>query len=350
MRSAPLDGIRALAVFAVLAYHAHYWWAVGGYLGVDVFFVLSGFLITGVLLRTHRSWRGYRDFLARRAVRLMPALLVALVGVIAIVTLVGTVEERRALWPCSGASASYLMNLPFAEDLGCSAMWHVTWSLASEQQFYLVWPLLLSVLVVRRHRALVASLALGGAGLAWQVMLRIQGRSTARLDFAPDGRSLVLLLGCALALSLRFPLRPLKGLALRGRQADVAAGVAVGILGFCFVTADVSPSLGALPAIVAAGVATAVLVAALVHAPADSLAVRVLGSRPLAYLGRISYSLYLWHEVAYRLAELLGPRGSAVAETSRWVFAVLLAAASHAWVEVPTQRWWQSRRRVPVSA
>src|SRR5205814_5463177 len=118
-RSAPLDGVRALAVVAVMTFHAHYGWAAGGYLGVDVFFVLSGYLITGVLLSTHRSWWGYRRFLVRRAVRLVPALVVAMAGacLVAVATHVPSPAGR-----CTAASLGYVMNLPLVEKWHCTAL------------------------------------------------------------------------------------------------------------------------------------------------------------------------------------------------------------------------------------
>jgi peptidoglycan/LPS O-acetylase OafA/YrhL len=356
--------VRAVAIVAVLLFHAHYGWAAGGYLGVDVFFVLSGYLITGVLLSTHRSWWGYRDFLVRRAVRLLPALLAALAGAGLVVALIGTPRERSLLGPCTGASLGYVMNLPFAESLGCPAMWHVTWSLASEQQFYLLWPLLLAGLALaapralrpiagrlgvaassdaRRVRLLVAA-ALGTAGLwllavGWHAALLAAGATTSRIAFAPDGRSLVLLLGCALALVSAG--RPLRRTAPRGRRADATAAAAVLVLVGCFLRGGMGSGVAALVPMVVAGLASVALVRA-ASAPGP-LTSRVLGARPVAWLGRASYSLYLWHEVAYRLAEVVAPRGSLTAEVLRFGLALVLAAASHRWVEQPVQRWWRGR-------
>ena len=353
MRSAPLDGVRAVAVVAVLAYHARYPWAVGGYLGVDVFFVLSGYLITRVLLSTHRSWWGYRQFLVRRAVRLVPALVAAAIGM----TLVGLVTGIPAaqVGRCSTASLGYLMNLDVVERWKCPPMWHITWSLAAEQQFYLVWPLALSLLALtlRGHRPpgrgrgllLGATCCLFGFGLEMlrQLSVRQDGdvQLARRLMFAPEGRSLVLLLGCALALLEARSPRPRSA---RLRLPGAAAGAALVVLLVCFTKGRLGNAPFDLVPLLVAGLGSVVLIAAVVRAPTTSVAVRLLGARPVAWLGRVSYGLYLWHEVAYRLGETVATRGTPVAEATRLGLALLLAAASHAWVEQPAQRWWTDRR------
>lgn len=351
-RSAPLDGIRALAVVGVLAFHAHYETVLGGYLGVDVFFVLSGYLITRVLLRAPGR-AAYRDFLVRRAVRLVPALMGALAAVVFVVLLLGSTAERSRALACTGAAGGYLMNLPFAEALNCGAMWHVTWSLAAEQQFYLLWPWVLAALVAAGSRwtssvwlPTTLCLSLYGLSVTWQLILRsADGVDSARVLFMPDGRSLVLLLGCALALALHGPGRPLRTLrrtGLRDGLCLLAVAALVGMFGWT----QAGTSHTALLALVVTGLATAVLIYCLVDAPASSRAARLFGARWVAYVGRISYGLYLWHEVAYRLAEAVAPRGSLTAELLRFSLALVFAAASFTFVETRAQQWWQRRERV----
>jgi peptidoglycan/LPS O-acetylase OafA/YrhL len=357
-------------VVAVLAYHAHYDWAVGGYLGVDVFFVLSGYLITGVLLSTHRSWWGYRRFLVRRGVRLLPALAVAVVGAAVVATLTGL---RAPVGRCSAGSLGYVMNLPFAESWDCPAMWHITWSLAAEQQFYVVWPLVLWVLAVGARRLLgrvrplgsrvgvgartdarvgpralglatTAALGLYALSVLWQVVLRADGEVlTARLAFAPDGRCLVILLGCALALW---------GAARRTRRrvapdelVDTVVLLAVAALVVTFSIGEFGRAVSDLWPLLVAGTASVALVWGAAHAGRLSLTARALGAGPVAWLGRVSYSLYLWHEIGYRLAEQVAPRGTVTLEVLRFLLAVALAAASYHGVEQPVQRWWSSRGR-----
>lgn len=341
-RSGSLDGIRALAVLGVLAYHAHYAAARGGYLGVDVFFVLSGYLITRLLLQgphPERPLATYGAFLLRRLVRLTPALAVALVAVVALGLTTGRDSDRTVLRSCTAAAAGYVMDLPAAERLQCNAMWHITWSLAVEQQFYLVWPWVLAGLLASAGRSARLCLLLYAGAVLDQVVLRAHGgATTARLLYAPYGGGLVLLLGCALALHLHGP-RARTRPATNGRGAVGAAGVLLVL----FVVGGASTHLIGLLPLVLTGLATTTLIASLVGCPPTAWAVRAFGATWLAYLGRISYSLYLWHEVAYRLAELVAPRYSPVAELLRFSLALGFAAASYAFVELPATAWWRRR-------
>jgi len=290
----------------------------------------------------------------------VPALFVAVVGIGAVIAVTGTDAERARILPCGGSSLGYVMNLPFAEDLECRAIWHITWSLASEQQFYLVWPLVLAGLaavltrlglrrVVRRSKpfrrrlmvmAGIGTLNLWVLALAWQAHLLAGGASTSRIAYAPDGRSLVLLVGCALALATSS-MRPPTWTRARGVRADATAGVGLLVLAVCFFVGDLGRGIGALVPMVAAGVGSALLVRA--AAAPGPVTLAALGNAPMAWLGRVSYSLYLWHEVAYRLAEMTGPRGALHVEVLRFALALVLAAASYRWVEQPAQRWWRSR-------
>jgi peptidoglycan/LPS O-acetylase OafA/YrhL len=351
--------VRALAVVSVLAFHARYGWAAGGYLGGDVFFVLSGYLITGVLLSTHRSWWGYRQFLARRAVRLVPALLVATVAATAVAL---ATHVRSPAGSCAAASLGYFMNLPFVEGWHCTAMWHITWSLSAEQQFYVVWPLLLAglALVLRRMRPRPQGLGRGlllaaalcviayAASVCWQLHLRAGGATTERVAFGPDGRSLVLLLGCGLALAVASRRARRRPRVLP--RAGLLAGGSLVVLGWCLVFGHLgSEPRNAVPLVVA-GLGATGLVAGLVHAPPTAWVVRALGAAPLAWLGRVSYSLYLWHEVGYQLAEQVAPRGTVTAEVLRFVLAFAFATASYYLVELPTQRAWRRRGEEPRPA
>jgi peptidoglycan/LPS O-acetylase OafA/YrhL len=345
-RSRALDGLRGCAVASVLAYHAHYPWARGGFLGVDMFFVLSGYLITGGLLRlpvatTRRMPVEYLRFLARRGVRLMPALVLALSCAYLLTALAGTRTEQSQLSRCTAAAGGYWMNLPSGERLRCPAIWHVTWSLAAEEQFYVVWPLVLAATTAlacwrrrdcRRAVAVVAITLYGGA-TAWQLVMRVGGASTAQVLFGPSGRSLALLLGCALAAAA-----PALGRALTRRCRRAAAGVGALMLTGDIALSSAGAGYGTLASVLLAAAATAAVIVGVTGTQTGGLAVAALGSAVPAALGRLSYSLYLFHELAYRVADLVGPRGTAPHELVRWPLCALAAAASYRLVEQPCRR------------
>ncbi|MCM3926303.1 acyltransferase, partial [Frankia sp. AiPs1] len=208
-RNPALDGVRALAVLCVLVFHMDS--LPGGYLGVDVFFVLSGFLITGQLLAERDRTGGVSlgRFYLRRAYRLLPAFWVlALVGLTAVVLLgIGTAGERSEFLDSLAASALYVNNYfqVVRQSTGAGWLGH-TWSLSLEEQFYLLWPLVLVALcrwpwVARRLPVVLLG---GAAGVAlWRNALVTSGAPGTRTYFALDTRADALLVGCALAAWLR---------------------------------------------------------------------------------------------------------------------------------------------------
>ena len=237
-----LDGLRALAVLAVLAYHLDIGWAQGGLLGVGIFFTLSGYLITDLLLE---QWvkGGIRlgDFWLRRARRLLPALFVVLIAVTAWVTLL----EPSELEPLRGAVASaagYVSNwwmifqeVPYADRFGPPSPLGHLWSLAIEEQFYLVWPfvLLLGLRFVRepvkrsrvRLRLAAVTLVLAAASAVLMAMLYQPGLDSIRVYDGTDTRAFGLLIGAALAMV--WPARRLvRPIAASARRLLDRAGLA----------------------------------------------------------------------------------------------------------------------------
>jgi peptidoglycan/LPS O-acetylase OafA/YrhL len=319
----------------------------GGYLGVDVFFVLSGYLITVQLLKSRpvrgaaASARFYGLFLAHRATRLLPALMVML-GTAWVVTRWLPID-RSHVGACTARAATYTMNLPGAEPLHCPAIWHISWSLAAEVQFYTLWPVgLLGLMWVSRRLAastlwaaasLVASLF--ALALGWDLWVWSQPGGKQHFLFAPDGRSLIILVGCGIALLLG---RPSARTAVSGCVRSRATGVAA--LLTLAVAFGLGRSTGAMPAVgyyLMVGVATSVLLAQAVSAvPAGVPAMLV---HPVTtWLGRISYSLYLWHEIAYATARLVPLHNKWSTDALGVALAVLAAAASYRWVEQPALR------------
>jgi len=332
-----LDGIRAFAVFGVMAYHGGISWLQGGYLGVNAFFVLSGFLITSLLIaemgETRRLSLG--AFWGRRARRLLPALL-AMLGFVAAYSafLVGH-RPPRGLRLDALSTLFYVANWHFIMS-GTGYFSHAatpspvlqTWSLAIEEQFYLVWPLVVIGVLAASRRFwrrrdpsglsswLDTPLVLAGLGVVAllgamasateMALLFHPGAATTRVYFGTDTRAQGLLLGAALAIGLAMWWR---SEALRSGSGEIAkrAGsvgarralnlgslVAVGILAWAW-----SRLLGTSPFAYRGGfflcaICVLTIISAVVLDPA-CLVGRVLGLRPIRYLGRISYGIYIWH-------------------------------------------------------
>jgi peptidoglycan/LPS O-acetylase OafA/YrhL len=324
---AHLDGIRAVAVYLVVAFHAGIGRFGGGHVGVDVFFVLSGYLVTGVLLReVNRSddHGGSGDarirfgrFYARRARRLLPAALVALlVTVVAYQSIASPIEVLEAERGFQ-AAAVYLTNWYlidnatsyFAADVEHSPILHF-WSLAVEEQFYLVWPLLFAGIVAAtrrlgRHRwnAVRVVVALGGlasVGWAWS----IRASDPNRAYYGTDTRAYQLLLGALLALTpwAIDRLRRLGPLNAVFAATGLGALLAVSIWG---------TRTGPVTRGVVAALATVLVLAALETGRAGVVA-RALSWSPIEYLGRISYGTYLWHWPVIVLAQIVDPDRSPV--------------------------------------
>jgi peptidoglycan/LPS O-acetylase OafA/YrhL len=343
-----LDGVRALAVAAVLVYHGNLGWFSGGFLGVDVFFVLSGYLITSVLLD---AWRrnggslGLARFYVHRARRLLPALLVMITVTCAYVV-VFLPNEASKLRGGVVASLGYVTNwyLIFNQEsyfssLGRPSMLQHLWSLAIEEQFYLLWPLILGVVLKfwRPSRVKLAVGILTAAGVSALLMgLLYSAGDPSRVYYGTDTHSSGLLIGAALAVLV--PPWRLQGKI--GKRAPIALDV-VGLTGLLLLlwsfvnVSEFDSSLyrgGYLVfACVAAGV---VLVAA--H-PANTVTGGLLATRPMVWIGKRSYGIYLWHWPVY----LVTRPGVDVPVTGipLFVFRVAvtfaLAAASYRFVEVP---------------
>jgi peptidoglycan/LPS O-acetylase OafA/YrhL len=328
-----LDGLRAVAVIAVVLYHAWPAVAPGGFIGVDLFFVLSGFLITTILLEEHARTGTIHlpSFYARRALRLLPALAVLLVASAAIAS---AVAPQTAAQVRLGVLASVLYFADFLKASGAplSILGH-TWSLAIEEQFYLVWPVALWLLLRRwdRRRALAVCLA----GLVVVPLLRVAlwsaGASADRIYFAPDTRADSLLAGCALAVACQLGLLD-RVPAMAARTAALIAPLGLAALvAFGAIDSGVTVTIGfTVTAALAASVIALTVVRPL------TLPVRLLSLPPLVGVGRISYGVYLWH---YPLVLLLAAAlhtvpGPLVALTA--LPASLVAArASHLLVERP---------------
>ncbi|MFI5960409.1 acyltransferase family protein [Cryptosporangium sp. NPDC051539] len=328
-----LDGLRAVAVLAVLVYHLGASWLPGGFLGVDLFFVLSGFLITTLLLEEW-SARGRIDlgtFWLRRARRLLPPALL----VVAAVMVVGwrTVDPSQlgrlradglwtlfygANWHLIGSGQSY-----FDAFAAPSPLRHA-WSLAIEEQFYLVWPLVLLVVVWKARRFLLPVIGLVIAVSAVLMAVRYTAEDPSRAYYGTDTRVFELLIGAAAAV-------------LRPRVGRVVTGMAAaGVLGGLLFVHDEWAGFYRGGAVAFAMVAAVLVVGTLAH-PA-----RVLTAGPVVGLGLISYGVYLWHWPVYCwLDDAWLPTttsGTLAHGTAKIALTLALSLASYWLVEKPVRR------------
>jgi peptidoglycan/LPS O-acetylase OafA/YrhL len=324
-RRAALDGVRAVSIIAVLLYHGGVAWAGGGFLGVEVFFVLSGFLITSLLVKEWSQSGRLRlsRFWSRRARRLLPALF-ALVIVIGIYyTRAGPLRAVPGLesggiatllyvgnWHQIAAGASY-----FAASGPVSPLQH-TWSLAIEEQFYLLWPLaFVGALwlagrigrpgLERRHRSLLALLIVTIAAVVASTLdMAVLYRGGAGLDrvyYGTDSRATGLLIGATLAIALAWQRhRPRSGLPphrlAKQRQRLLAFASVIALSGvLCAMHFATGESHWLFPwGLLAVDVATATLIASVIFNPSSTMT-KLLSTPPLPAIGMISYGVYLWH-------------------------------------------------------
>jgi peptidoglycan/LPS O-acetylase OafA/YrhL len=381
-----LDGMRALAVFAVLLYHAQLPWIPGGFLGVEVFFVISGYLITALLLA---EWRqlgriNLKAFWLGRARRLLPALYLVLAVTLAY-AVVFLPEELAGLRNEAIAALGYVANWylvfgheSYFEAVGRPSLLKHLWSLAVEEQFYLLWPPVLALglsvgaMRWRQHRVLLVALV--GAAIAALLMAILYRPEVdpSRIYYGTDTRAAGLLIGAALA----FVWIPGWGFA-RGRNLPVdarlrrvreqgrfrrrwgwttpllldVAGLAAlgGLVWFCLWLGEYQPFLyrGGFACV---ALTTAVLITVVVH-PRTRLSATLLGWRPLRWIGLRSYSIYLWHWPVFMLTR---PQLDVAIEglpllALRLVATVVLADLTYRYVETPMRkgalgRAWQALR------
>jgi peptidoglycan/LPS O-acetylase OafA/YrhL len=380
-----LDGLRALAVIAVLLYHADLGRIPGGFLGVEVFFVISGYLITALLLA---EWRqrdtiDLKNFWLRRARRLLPALYVLLVVTLAfaVVFLPGEVVGLRGdVITAFGYITNWFLTFEhesYFEAVGRPSLLKHLWSLAVEEQFYLIWPIVLavglSIGATRLHYRRVLCLALAGAAASAVAMALLyqRGVDPSRVYYGTDTRATGLLLGTALAFlwapqprADKWALRRNPGSGRLRRRWGWTASLLLDILGlgalgalvwFSLHLGEFQPSLyrGGL---VAVALATVVLIAVVAH-PRARAAPGMLAWRPLRWTEKRSYGIYLWHWPVFMVTR---PHLLDVPIDGRPLFAlrvgatVLLADLSYRFVETPIRRGalgsaWKSFREARAS-
>ena len=343
-----LDGMRAVAVLLVLLFHLRFPGFSAGFLGVDIFFVLSGFLITSLLLteldRTGRL--SLPEFWARRARRLLPALVVLLLVVASVTWLQGTFTERASVRGDLLATTGYVANWHFINtssyfaDIGVDSPLEHTWSLAIEEQFYLLWPLVVfgvALLWKRQPRAGVGTVAVLGsaisAGLLW--LLWSPG-SVERAYMGTDARIFEPLVGAAGAALVATP--SVRRWLTRWGGVVLGCGILGLVSGILLI--DASPSSYYFGGALLVAIATLSIVGPLWLGRGGVLS-DVLGWSPIAWIGVVSYGAYLWH---WPLTVWLGARqetGGGLLVRRLGVIALTfgIAAISYHAIEHPIRRW-----------
>ena len=347
-----VDGLRAVAVIAVLLYHLGIGWIPGGFLGVDLFFVISGYVITGLILDSIERSGGLdlRAFYLSRIRRLVPALVAMVVMTTLFIGVYAPETVRRFLsdlpYVFTGTMNWALVNRQqdYFEAIGRPPLLQHTWSLAVEAQFYLIWPLVLLFVLKYFGKknisfvALAIALASGIALFIYSVQIDIKESAVSHVYFGTDTHSIGLFLGSALAVSWK-PQNLTREISKRAQDFIDMIGV-FGFLGllsaFLFIE-ESEPTLYriAFPLTAIFGCATLISV---IH-PASRFA-PILSTRPALWIGERSYGIYLWHWIVFQLTrpsiDLVGDDWALYSLRVLIVFA--LADISYRYIETPVRR------------
>jgi peptidoglycan/LPS O-acetylase OafA/YrhL len=336
-----LDGLRAVAVLGVLVYHLNRNWLPGGFLGVDIFFVLSGYLITMLLLAEQRDTGRIHlpTFWARRIRRLLPALLVMLVVMVVLIDLGG---DPLALGQARGdllATLFYFANWHFitsgqsyfTQFLAVSPDRH-TWSLAIEEQFYLFWPIVVALILARFRKRTLATVAatVAVASALWMVVI-FDPQDPSRAYYGTDSRIFEILIGALLAIALAGSQRD--RVAIWGRRL---APVALLAIAAAYLLLADDNSIYYHGGAVAIAVAAVALIAGLeAGSPID----RLLSVRPMVLVGLASYGMYLWHfPIIVFTNQWVGPTTTPTIALLAVAFTFAATAISYVVVESPIRR------------
>ena len=347
-----IDGLRAVAVIAVMLYHLGFSWIPGGFLGVDLFFVISGYVITRLLLDSIQRSGGLdlRAFYKARMRRLLPPLLLMIFGTAIFVGVWAPETSRRlvsdAPFSIFGGMNWWLVfrHTDYFEAIGRPPLLQHTWSLAVEAQFYLIWPLVLLLILKQFGKKRIPGAALFIAAVSgitlFLVSLSLDASSTSQVShvyFGTDTHSIGLFLGAALAVSW-IP-QNLKS-EVSQRAQDFVDGIGVfgfiGILGAFLLINESDTTLYRL-AFPLAGIFGCAILTSIVH-PASRFA-PLLRSRVLVWIGERSYAIYLWHWIVFQLTrpsvDLAGEEWALY--TVRFLIVLALADISLRWVELPVR-------------
>lgn len=340
-----VDGLRAVAVLSVVVYHAGVSWLPGGFIGVDIFFVISGYLITGIVAGEIGEDRfSLGRFYVRRARRILPALFVVIATTWTLGVWLLAPSELANLGHSIAATTAFVSNITFWREVGYfdiaaerKPLLH-TWSLAVEEQFYLAWPLLLALLSRTSVNRLLVVVAL--AAISFALSIYAVAHWPAAAFFLIPTRAWELAVGAALALGL---LRPPRRQAVRNALA--ASGLALIVVGLLLLD-RVSPFPGLNALYPCLGTAM------LIHAGEKGnhlLSRYVLATKPIVLVGLVSYSLYLWHWPLLALARITQRGELSTAESVVLILvAVVLSFFTWRYVEVPFRARTPRKAPAPI--
>jgi peptidoglycan/LPS O-acetylase OafA/YrhL len=357
-----LDGLRALSVIAVILYHAGIRWIPGGFIGVEVFFVVSGFLITSLMIdEQHVSGKvSLKQFWIRRARRLLPALFTMLIASLIAVTFFAkdsAPDFRQDVLPALGYFSNwwqiYFVDTPYFAANSLPMLRHL-WSLAVEEQWYVLWPIVfVFVLGNKRIPRWISAVVIGLLAAAVMVgtALAFAADNETRINFlylSTITRSSGLLLGAALACIWRpWKKAVVRFARVRSGLADVLALGALATLGYISAFIHVADEQLYRGGLAAATVASAVIIAVVVRS-GTSLVKRVLSIPLLVEIGRRSYGLYLWHWPIFVIA---GARQSSIRLAYALTVTVIINEFVYQFIETPTRKgaignWLRQRRQL----
>jgi peptidoglycan/LPS O-acetylase OafA/YrhL len=355
-----IDGLRAIAVLSVVAYHAFPDRVHGGFIGVDIFFVISGFLISSIILQGLSEDRfSFAEFYARRVLRIFPALIAVLVACLVVGWFTLVAYKYQQLGQEIEAGTTFLANILFWRQAGyfdttaeAKPLLHL-WSLGVEEQFYIVWPVTLYLCNRLRWWLVPAAIVLIGV-ISYRINLHMVRIEPSDAFYLPHARFWELLLGAALAYSNLSPLQPLKStldeasLALTRRWislSDLTSLAGAGLIAYGLhriESGDLFPGKLALFPTTGAFL--------LIATGPESLFNRyVLSNRVLVFVGLTSYPLYLWHWPVLYFLRTIDFAPSAPALAGAVVLSILLAWLTYHFIELPLRRSksrWGSLRLV----
>ena len=365
-----LDGIRAFSVIAVMLYHANIAWLPGGFLGVEVFFVVSGFLITSLLIKERESTQhiDLKQFWIRRARRLLPAFFVMVCATAVCVAFYATdsaPDFRRDVLPSLGYFSNwwqiFAVDTPYFAASSLPVLRHL-WSLAVEEQWYLVWPLLFTFIFgakwMRPKISGALLVACSGAVMVATALRFVQDDETRTnfLYLSTLTRSSGLLLGAAVAVLWRPWRKTSPSSWWRSSVAEALAVTSIAVIGVLMATVHVADARLYQGGLAITTIASAVIIAVVMRP--NGLFVKKFFSQELfVEIGRRSYGLYLWH---WPIFVVTHARDSGNRLAVALALTVIINEFVYQYVEIPTRRgalgnWWRNRpqlsamrRRLPV--